>query len=179
MRVLLFLITIFIISGCSSKSSFLLPTKSNVTIAAKSIQIGVKQVNTPPYLEDDKILVMSGARVEEVGSKFVAPPKELLTQNAIKLLKSSLNDPYVFLYPWDVKEKKGVIVEINLDSFMYDSGYAKLEGSYYIKNANGNIENAKNFKLTQACNKDTETIVATLSKLFDKVVLEIAQKIAK
>ncbi len=172
------LISIFLV-GCSQKSSYLLPTTNYNTIATTHTQIGVKKVETPSYLDSNSILVKEGSKVEEIGSNFLAPPSELLTNRAIRILKSSLNNPNVFLYPWDIKSKKGYIVKLHLDKFMYENSYAVVEGSYYITKANGNIVASKNFKKQIATSKDAKSIVNNLSKLFDSVVIEIAQKIAK
>ena len=179
MRILLTLFLIFIYSGCTQKNSYLLPTTNYTKITTTNVQIGVKKVETPSYLDSDKILIKDGAKVKEVGSTFVAPPSELLTNKVIRILKNSLNNPNVLLYPWDIKSKKGYIVEIKLDKFMYDSGYAVVEGSYYIKRANNELVVSKNFSKKVATSKDVESIVDSLSKLFDSVVIEIAQKIAK
>jgi len=179
MKTLLFIIVAIFLSACSTKSSYLLPTSNVLHIKTVKTQIGVKEVEVPDYLDGDKILVKDGAKIEEIGSNFAAPPSKLLTQNVIKILKKSLNNPYVFLYPWDVKNKKGLIVDIKLDNFLYDSRYCIVEGTYYIKNANGTIKFAKNFKYQELADKNPNNIIMTLSALFDKVALEIAQKIAK
>jgi len=176
--VIKFILLIFLV-GCSQKNGYLLPTLHYGEITTTSVQVGVKKVETPSYLASDKILVKEGIEVKEIGSNFLAPPSELLTNRAIRVLKTTLNNPNVLLYPWDVKSKKGYIVEIKLDKFMYDSGYAVVEGSYYIKRADGSLVLAKNFSKKMPTSKDAKSIVDNLSKLFDSVVIEIAQKIAK
>jgi uncharacterized lipoprotein YmbA len=156
-----------------------MPTANYKPIAVTKVQVGVKKVEVPPYLDGDKILVKQNLEVKEIGANFVAPPSELLTSKTIEILKSSLNNPNIFLYPWDVKSKRGYIVDIKLDKFIYDSGYAVVEGSYYIKSASGNLIYSKNFKKIKPSSSNVNSIVDSLSKLFDSVVVEIARKIAK
>jgi len=181
MRYFILLLATFIFIGCSSKSSsYILPTSSySSSFTTTNIQIGVKKVEVPSYLNSDKILLKNGVKVEEIDSTFIAPPSQLLTNKTISLLKTSLNNPNVLLYPWDINNKEGYIVEIKVDKFMYDSGNAVIEGSYYIKNANNKLITSKNFRKIEATTKDVTSIVTTLSKLFDTVVIEIARKIAK
>jgi len=179
MRLVIKIILLFFLAGCSQKGGYLLPTSHYATITTTYTQIGVKEVEIPSYLDSDKILVKEGVEVKEIGSNFLAPPNELLTTRAIRVLKTTLNNPNVLLYPWDIKSKKGYIVEIKLDKFMYDSGYAVVEGSYYIKRADGSLVVSKNFTKKIPTPKDAKSIVDNLSKLFDSVIIEIAQKIAK
>ncbi len=180
MRYLYVILVILTISGCSSKSSsYLLPSDNLKVVATIKTQIGVKKIEVPNYLNSDKILIQEGSKVTEANSNFVAPPSELLTQKSIAILKSSLNNPNVWLYPWDIKEKKGYIVEIVLDKFIYKDAEAVVSGSYYIKDANGNLLVSKNFIKQEPSKKDSKSIVNNLSTLFTKVVIEIAQKIAR
>ena len=178
MRLIYIFIVLFLV-GCSSKSSYIFPTASTYKVANTKVQIGVKKVELPSYVDRDKILIKEGSKVTESDANFVDLPSELLTNRVITILKESLNNPNVLLYPWDVKSKKGYIVEIHLDKFMYDSGYAVVEGSYYIKRADGSLVESKNFRVTKPTKKEPQSIVKALSELFDSVVLEIAKKIAK
>ncbi len=177
----LLMILIFAIAliGCSTKNKYIMPSVEVSSIATTNKQIGVKKIDIPSYLDSDKILVKEGDRVEDIGANFLAPPSEMLTNRAIVILKKSLNNPNVLLYPWDIKSKRGYIVEIVLNRYLYDNGYAVVEGSYYIKNAKGESIVAKNFKREEAVAKDAKSIVTTLSSLFDSIVLEIARKIAR
>jgi uncharacterized lipoprotein YmbA len=179
MRYVIFLFLI-IFAGCSSKNSgYILPSTSSVNVARITTQIGVEKVELPEYLNSGKILLKSGLKVSEIDSNFIAPPSELLTSKTINILKSSLNNPNVLLYPWDIKSQKGYIVKIKLDKFLYDSSSVVVAGSYYIKSANKELISSKNFTKIATCSKDVKSIVTTLSELFDTVVVEIAQKIAR
>jgi len=180
MKVLfIFLISIFFI-GCSSKVATYILQPSNITpIANSKVQIGVKKVKLPNYLDNEKILVKEGVKVEELDAKFVDTPSSILTHNAITTLKRVLNNPNVFLYPWDVKNKKGYIVEIKIENFIYQNGNTILSGSYYIKMSNGKIIAENNFFYKKLSKKEPQAIVENLSYLFNKLILEIAQKIAK
>jgi len=178
MKKFLIIILIFF-AGCSTKyERFILPNTITKSIAFTNKQIGVKTIKVPSYLEDEKILIKNKNKISEINAKFASTPSELFTQKLITSLKSSLNDPNIFLYPWDVNKKKGVIVEVILDDFLYEDSQVKLKGSYYIKDANNNILTAKNFYYFKKSNGDANSIVYNLSELFDNLSKEIAIKIA-
>ena len=180
MKRLTLLLTALILASCSSKKvSYLLPSANNITINKTKVQIGVKKIKVPSYLDSDKILIKDGIKLKELDANFAASPDKLLTQKAIDTLKKSLNDPNVFLYPWDVDKKRGYIVDIRVDDFVYSNGYVNLSGSYYIKLANGNTIVSKNFNLSKPSSNKADDIVNNLGELFDEVIIDIAKKIAK
>ncbi len=178
-KLLLITLTLFFV-GCSSKQSmYLLPEVTIPTLTNKTFQIGVTKVTLPSYLDSDKILIKDGLKLEELNANFATTPDKLFTNRAITELKKLLNDPNVFLYPWDVDSKKGYIIEIVLDDFIYSNGEVKLSGSYFIKSATGLVISSSNFTYEKPANKNPDEIMRSLGVLFDKVVLEIAQKIAR
>jgi len=180
MRYIILLISTIAFIGCSSKHNiYLLPNPEISTLKTLKTQIGVTNVEVPSYLNSDKILVKDGLKVEELNAEFATNPDKLFTQQAIQTLKKALNNPNVFLYPWDVKKKRGYIVKIVLDDFIYSNNMVVLNGSYFIKMASGTIVSSKNFHLTASANRDAKEIMEKLGQLFNTVVLEIAQKIAK
>ena len=177
--IFIILLTLFF-SACSTKeSSFILPTTNVVTLKSIKTQIGVKKINVPDYLNSDKILVKNGSKLESIDANFASSADSLFTQKAIVTLKKALNNPNVFLYPWEVSKKKGYIVEINIDDYLYSNGMVNLNGTYYIKNANGQVISAKNFAYSKPANKDANSIVNALNELFNNLIIEIAQKIAR
>jgi len=154
-RYIILLISTIAFIGCSSKHNiYLLPNPEISTLKTLKTQIGVTNVEVPSYLNSDKILVKDGLKVEELNAEFATNPDKLFTQQAIQTLKKALNNPNVFLYPWDVKKN-------------------------FIKMASGTIVSSKNFHLTASANRDAKEIMEKLGQLFNTVVLEIAQKIAK
>ena len=178
-RVLLITVALFF-AGCSSKQSrYLLPQEPTASLTTTSVQIGVTKVKLPSYLNSDKILIKDGLKLEELNANFATSPDKLFTNRAIVKFKKLLGDPNVFLYPWDVDSKKGYIVEIILDDFIYSRKLVRLSGSYFIKNAKGNSIASVNFSYENKADKNPEEILRSLGELFDKVVLEIAQKIAR
>jgi len=180
MRYILVLLISLAFVGCSTKQSrYILPEPYTPVIHTTKVQVGVKKVKVPSYLNNDKIVVKNGLKVEELEANFASSPDKLFTHQAIATLKKALNDPNVFLYPWDVKSKKGYIVDIVLDNFIYSDGEVTLSGSYFIKMANGATVSSKNFSYKASSTKDPNDIIENLGSLFNKVVLEIAQKIAR
>ena len=178
-RLLLITVALFIV-GCSSKQSrYLLPQEPTATLTTTSTQIGVTKVKLPSYLNSDKILIKDGLKLEELNANFATSPDKLFTNRAIVKFKKLLNDPNVFLYPWDVDSKKGYIVTIVLDDFIYSNNSVTLSGSYFIKSATGKSMQSANFSYEKLSNKNADEIMRSLGELFDKVVLEIAQKIAR
>ncbi len=170
----------FILVGCSSRGvEYVMPTPQMRDHGVYSSKIGVAEVKIPHYLNSDKILVQKGTELYTIDAHFATIPSKLLTQNAIVALKRSLNTADVFLYPWDFQSKKGVIVTITLDNFIYKDGYAIVAGSYYIKNTKGTMLLERNFRYKKACNANSKDIVVTLSNLFNRVLEDVAANIAR
>lgn len=180
MRIIYLIFIGLLFAGCSVQvPRHLLPQSQSPHIATIDTQIGVKAVTVPAYLNSNKIVIQQGVVLKSLGANFASTPSKLLTKSAIATLKQALNNPYVFLYPWDVRVQKGYIVTIGLDNFIYKNGLVYLEGSYFISKAKGKIIYAKNFSYKQASKEQSDAIVKSLSVLFHRVVLEIAQKIAR
>ena len=180
MKLFYLLLMLFIFAACSSRGvEYVMPTPHVAPIGHFNSMLGVAEVKVPPYLNSDKILVQKGSRLYKIDANFASTPSKMLTQNAIVALKRSLSTPNVFLYPWEFKTTKGLVVIINLDDFVYRDGYAVVAGSYYIKRAQGGIVAEQNFRYSQACNEKSEEIVETLSDLFNRVLKEVARKIAR
>ena len=171
------LISMFFI-GCSSKQSeYLLPKADFRAVKSIITQIVVIKVKVPDYLNDDKILVKKGLEVKSLNANFADAPDKLFTQQTITTLKQALNNPNVFLYPWDVKSKKGYIVKIVLDDFIYSDSQVHLSGSYFIKLANGTTVSAKNFNLQTPSSQNPQDIMKNLGELYNRVVLQIAREV--
>jgi len=178
-RLLLSLMAL-ILASCSSKQvTYIFPDAKVSAISHTNVQIGVQKVKIPSYLDSEKILIKDGIKIKELNANFATSPDKLLTQKAIDTLKKVLNNPNVFLYPWDIDRKKGYIVDIRVDNFLYSNGSINLKGSYYIKLSNGTTIASKNFNLSKVSSSNIDDIVVGLGELFDRVIEEIAKKIAK
>ena len=176
-RFLIFISLLLI--GCSSISNrYIIPTMPNHSIKTTNIQIGIKDIKVPQYLMSNKVLIRNGNTIKDINAKFITSIDKILTSNAIKELKELLNDPNVILYPWDAKSKKGYIVEIVIDDYIYNNGIIYLIGTYRIKDSKNNIIIAKNFNFHNISSIKTDNIVNTLGVLFDRLIKEIAQTIA-
>ncbi len=172
---------IIVLTSCSSKkSSYILTPLESQKKFNINTQIGVKKIVLPDYLNSDKILIKEGNKIEELETNFASMADTIFTQNMISSLKNTLNDPNIFLYPWDIQEKKGFIIEINIDDYLYNNGFVYLRGSYFIKNTKNNKNIiAKNFNFKRISNKNTDDIIKNLNKLFNSLIYEIALKIPK
>jgi len=177
----LLIILAFVLSACSTKNaSYILPTPNQVAVVANfKRQIGVKKITLPEYLNSDKILVKNGYQIKSINAYFATSADKLFTQKAILSFKRALNNPNVFLYPWGVADKKGYIVEINIDDYLYSNGIVNLNGTYYIKNAKNIVLFSKNFSFAKNSKDNVNSIVESLNELFENLIIEIAQKIAK
>ena len=175
----LIFITLFFTACSTKKVAYTIEPKETHPIKTMHTQIGVKKITLPEYLNSNKILVKEDDKIKELDANLIAYPDELFTQKTIEILKHRLNNPNVFLYPWDVKEKKGFIVEITIDNYLYSNGYVYLEGTYFIKKANGKTIVARNFSLKKEATNDPDSIIKSLNELFSNLIDEIAQKIAR
>jgi uncharacterized lipoprotein YmbA len=177
---LILIATFFLFLGCSNQT-YLLPQPHQRTFVGKVYeQIGVKQVKLPEYLMDNKFLIQKdGVEAKEVEVNFVESLDSILTKRTIEMLKSSLDNPKVFLYPWEVKRKRGYIVGIEIENYIYRDGKIVLEGSYEIKDTIAKMRYTTDFRLSKPSSKDKKELIKNLNELYSKVVLEIAEKIAK
>ena len=174
MKHILLITLALLFAGCSSKQSrYLLPQEPTVSLATTTVQIGVTKVKLPSYLNSDKILIKDGLKLEELNANFATSPDKLFTDEAIVRLKKLLNDPNVFIYPWDVDSKKGYIVTIALDDFVYTNKQVILSGSYFIKSANGKNISSANFSYKKPTNKNADEIMRSLGVLFDLSLIHI------
>jgi uncharacterized lipoprotein YmbA len=170
---------LFFAACTNKKASYILKPLNTQHIASTHMQIGVKKVTIPDYLNNDKILIKQNNKIEELDANLAGYPSDIFTHETIVSLKRKLNDPNVFLYPWDIKEKKGVIVDIVIDDYLYSDGYVHLSGTYYIKDKNNNMIYSKNFKLKEFSKKEPQEIIDSLNRLFDSLLNNIARNIAK
>jgi len=174
----LLLILSIILTGCAT-TSYLLPPKSVSPIKRVKHQIGVKRVKVPEYLMDNVLISQKGVEVEEVDIPFIESIDTMLTKRAIGILKEALDNPKVFLYPWEIKKKRGYIVSIDISDVIYKDGYITLKGRYTIIDMIASKKHIKDFTLQEESSLDKKELVEKLNELYSRVVLEIAEKIAK
>jgi uncharacterized lipoprotein YmbA len=181
MRYFILIFALFFTACTTKQSSFILPTPNQISVASIKTQVGVKKIELPEYLDSDKILVKNGYKLESIEADFATDASNLFTQKAITAFKRALNDPNVFLYPWDVDKKRGYIVEIKIDDYLYNKGegVVNLNGTYYIKDAKNRVIASKNFNYSKESSSDVNSIVMSLNELFDNLIIEISQKIAR
>ena len=180
MRHLIVIVISLFLIGCSGKKSqYLLPNSTIGSVKSIKTQIGVKKIELPSYLKNDKIVIKEGLQIKRLNANFVTSADELFTNRAIKDFKKALNNPNVFLYPWDVDKKKGYIITIVIDEFIYEDSKIHLSGSYYIKSSSEKVLNSSNFDMYRVSSKEIDNILQNMSTLFDELIEQIAKKIAK
>ncbi len=179
MKRLFFLVTIFLAACSTTKTIFILPQDSSF-IATSKKTIALKKISLPSYLDSETILVEVGNKVISLNAKFIAPPSELFTQKTISFFKRSLNDPNVYLYPWEAQEKRGILINIKIDNAIFKDNMVILSGTYYLSNlANDKKIYEKNFTLHKKSAQNAQAIVANLNDLYNNLLREIAFKIAR
>ncbi|NPA28257.1 MAG: hypothetical protein GXN91_04375, partial [Epsilonproteobacteria bacterium] len=123
------------------------------------------------------VVVEDEVKAKELEVVFVESIDSLLTKRTIEGLKRALDNKRVFLYPWDVKKKKGVIVEVRVDDFLYEDGEAILKGSFIIEDVDKKREKRGDFIYKRAVLLDESSLVKAFDELYKRVIIQIAKTI--
>jgi len=175
-KLLPLLFTLIILVGCSSKKYYTLGNNLNIhadTTYTKPIDIVT--VNIPKYLQDH-ILVrqVTPYRIELLDkAQWLTPMKKRLTNILIDYLQKSMNNPNVYLYPWNSNKNSYKRVYVTIKRFIAYKNSVYLEANYKIYNLKSKKSDTKLFNTTIPTKEDIDSMMHSMEIAY----LQLAEKI--
>jgi uncharacterized lipoprotein YmbA len=180
----LFSIALFalLINGCSSKEYYTLgDTSAIMTTVTYPQSIAVEKVDVPKYLKDNAIVrqVSPYQVIRLKNANWLTPMQKRLTNVLISYLQKSLNNPNIYLYPWESKKETNKKVSLKIQRFISYKNYVILEASYQITNLKTKAHQTKLFSTKVATTEEVESMMESMEKAYFKLIKEIKKNIIK
>ena len=105
--------------------------------------------------------------------------KKRLTNVLIDYLQKSLNNPNIYLYPWESKKKTDIKVSVKIKRFIAYKDEVILEARYQIKNMKTQENQTKLFHTSIPSSHLSEDIMESMEKAYFKLIKEIKKDIIK
>lgn len=168
--------------GCSSKQYYTLGNTSNMhseEIYTKII--AVEKVGIPKYLKDNAIVKqISPYQVELMqDANWLIPMQKHLTNVLISYLQKSLNNPNVYLFPWESDKKTEKKVSVKIKRFIAYNNSVILDASYQITNLKSKTNTTKLFNTSVQANDDIESMMESMEKAYFELTENIKNEITK
>lgn len=177
----LFLLILFI-GGCSSKEYYTLGDTSEITSEETCEQtIAIEKVDIPKYLKDNAIVrqVSPYQVIRLKNANWLTPMQKRLTNVLINYLQKSLNNPNIYLYPWESKKETHKRVSVQIKRFITYQNEVILEASYQINDLKLKSHKTKLFRTKVATNEQTEVMMESMEKAYFKLIEKIKNDIIK
>jgi len=180
---LLILISILLFTACSSKEYYTFGDISHVSaIDGCGQTIAIDKVKVPKYLKENTIVKqISPYRVIRLkNSNWLTPMQKRLTNVLIDYLQKSLNNPNIYLYPWESRKKdtdKRVLVKIQ--RFITYNNRVILEASYQINNLKDKKKTTKLFHTSIVTSNEVESMMKAMEEAYFRLSEEIKTDIIK
>jgi len=185
MKQIFFIPILFLLlfAGCSKKEYYTFGDNINgISSAYTSTKIiAIEKVKVPKYLTDTSIVYqVSPYRVVRLKkANWLTPMKKRLTNVLIDYLQKSLNNPNIYLYPWESKKKTDIKVSVRIKRFIAYQDKVILEARYQIKNVKTQENQTKLFNTSIPSSHDTEEIMKSMEKAYFKLIETIKRDIIK
>ena len=173
------IIAIFTFS-CSikSKSYYMLEGYKKIVQTHKlTNRIGVKKITLPRYFNQNSLAIKKGEnRVVFIDSaNWISDMDEQLTSVLIDFLKRYFNSTDIYLYPWEGGKKIDKIVNIKINSFIYDGKEVILDATWEI--VDKDRSKARFFKTKVASKNSPDDIIKAMDRAFAKLQIAIARSL--
>lgn len=177
---LLILLLLILLQGCNSKQFYTIGDTSHIEpTETYTKNIAIEKVDIPKYLKDSSIVKqVSPYQVVLIkDANWLTPMQKRLTNVLINYLQKSLNNPNVYLYPWEIDKNKNKKISLKIKRFIAYNNEVILEASYKIYDYASKSYNTKLFTTKVKTSKSTENIMASMEKayfqLMEKIKLEL------
>ncbi len=183
MKQILFIPLLLLFVGCSTKEYYTFG--DNVRDISTSLNckktIAIEKVKIPKYLTDTSIVYqVSPYRVIRLkNANWLTPMKKRLTNVLIDYLQKSLNNPNIYLYPWESKKKTDIKVSVKIKRFIAYKDKVILEARYQIKNLKTKESQTKLFTTNIPTSHLAEDIMESMEKAYFKLIEVIKKDIIK
>jgi uncharacterized lipoprotein YmbA len=174
---------LLLLTGCSSKEYYTFGDNiNNIPISHNCTKtIAIEKIKIPKYLTDSSIVYqLTPYRVIRLkNANWLTPMKKRLTNVLIDYLQKSLNNPNIYLYPWESKKNTDIKVSLKIKRFIAYKDEVILEARYQIKDLKTQKSQTKLFNTKIASNHHTEEIMKSMEKAYFKLIEEIKKDIIK
>ena len=180
---ILLTVLLFLSTACTDKLYFTLGDTTH--IEAKEVYrkvIAVEKVDIPKYLKDNSLVrQISPYQVELVKkANWLTPMQKRLTNVLISYLQKSLDNPNVYLYPWESGKNIDKRVALNITRFIAYKEEVLLEASYQIKERKKSGSKTKLFTtVVKIENKHVDAMVEAMEKAYFQLTDEIRKELIK
>ena len=183
LKTLLFALPVsLLLTNCGAKRYYTLGDTSHVQ-STENYQktITVEKIEIPKYLKDTAIVKqVSPYQVELIeDANWLNPMQKHLTNVLISYLQKSLNDPNVYLYPWENSSKQSKRISLKIKKFIAYEERVTLEARYQIYEASTKQERTKLFSTQVPTQESTESIMKSMEKAYFQLAEEIKREILK
>ncbi len=172
-----------LMTGCSTKSYYTLGDTSNIHADANYTQsIAVEKVDIPKYLKDTTLVkqITPYQVIMIKDAHWLTPMQKRLTNVLISYLQQSLNNPNVYLYPWESNIKTTQYkVSLKITKFIAYKEEVILESSYQITNLQSKKHQTKLFSTSIPTKENTESMMESMEKAYFQLANEIKKEIIK
>lgn len=181
-RLLILLLLMVILQGCSSKRYYTLGDTSEINATQTySKSITVEKVDVPKYLKDNTLVKQvtpyQVILIEE--ANWLTPMQKRLTNVLISYLQKSLNNPNVYLYPWAMEKDTQKRVSLQIKRFIAYQDHVILEANYKIYDFKSKNHTTKLFNTKVKTLESTESMMESMEKAYFQLMEEIKSEIIK
>lgn len=181
-KIFLGLTFIFLITGCSSKRYYTLGDTSDIEAKKTCTKIiAIEKVGIPKYLKDSAIVKqVSPYQVELMkDANWLMPMQKHLTNVLISYLQKSLNNPNIYLYPWESTKETDKKISLKIKRFIAYNNEVILDASYQINNLKSKTNDTKLFSTKIETSDDIESVMEAMEKAYFELSDNIKNEIIK
>ena len=184
MKQILFIpLFLLLFAGCSAKEYYTFGDNVSTISSAYNCTktIAIEKVKIPKYLTDNSVVYqLTPYRVIRLKkAQWLTPMKKRLTNVLMDYLQKSLNNPNIYLYPWESKKKTDIKVSVKIKRFIAYKDEVILEARYQIKDLKTQESQTKLFHTTVPSSHLAEEIMESMEKAYFKLIEEIKEDIIK
>jgi len=181
-KLFLSLLFTLLMIGCSSKEYYTFGDTSNIYVEQTYKEIiSVEKVEIPKYLKDNAIVrqISPYQVIRLKNANWLTPMQKRLTNVLINYLQQSLNNPNIYLYPWESKKKTTKRVSLKIKRFIAYNKEVILEASYQIRSLKNRTHQTKLFTTKVPTVEETEGMMESMEKAYFKLMKQIKKDIIK
>ena len=176
MNKLLLILSLLLFTGCGAKKFYTLGDDLKINANTTFTEpIDVLKVSVPKYLKEHKIVrQVTPYQIELINkAQWLVPMEKKLTEMLIDYLQQSMNNPNVYLYPWDSDKRASKRISIEIKKFIASDKEVMLKANYKIVNLNNNQSQIKIFETSVATKNDIESMMQSMEKAYLTLLADI------
>ncbi|HHD82066.1 MAG TPA: membrane integrity-associated transporter subunit PqiC [Campylobacterales bacterium] len=184
MRLTPWLLPLFILllQGCSSKYYYTLGDTSDITMSQTYTKsIAVEKIQIPKYLKDNNLVrqVTPYQIILIKEANWLTPMQRRLTNVLINYLQKSLNNPNVYLFPWETEKETDKKLSVKIKRLIAYKDEVRLDASYKIRDLKTNQYTTKLFSTIVPTSETTDAMVASMEKAYFQLIEAIKAELIK